>query len=118
MIDKTKHLIAVRKVTKLLETKFSIWKFKFGLDPILGLIPGLGDIISAILSFYIVFVAILHKLPILKIIRMVFNICFDLLIGSIPIIGDALDFVMKPNLKNLTILEKEIANPSTTYTNS
>lgn len=109
-IDKTKHLVAVRKITKLLETKFSIWKFKFGLDPILGLLPGIGDIISAILSFYIVFVAILHKIPLLKIIRMIFNIGFDLIIGSIPIVGDALDFVIKPNTKNLAILEKEIKN--------
>lgn len=110
LVDKTKHLAAVRKITKLLETKFSIWKFKFGLDPILGLLPGVGDIISAVLSFYIVFVAVLHKIPLLKIIRMVFNIFFDLLIGSIPLIGDALDFVIKPNTKNLAILEKEIQN--------
>lgn len=108
--DNTKHLTAVRKITKLLETKFSIWKFKFGIDPLLGLIPGIGDVISAMLSFYIVFVVILHKISPLKIIRMVFNIGFDLVIGSIPLIGDALDFVIKPNIKNLAILEKEIKN--------
>ena len=110
MVDKTKHLTVVRKITKLLETKFSVWKFKFGLDPILGLLPGLGDIISAILSFYIVFVAIIHKIPVLKILHMVFNIGFDLIIGAIPLIGDALDFVIKPNIKNLKILEKEVEN--------
>ena len=108
--DKSKHLIIVRKITKLLETKFSIWKFKFGLDPVLGLVPGLGDIISAILSFYIVFVAIRHKIKLTKIIRMAFNIGLDLVIGSIPVIGDALDFVIQPNTKNLSILEKEIKN--------
>lgn len=110
MRDKTKHLIIVRKVTKLLETKFSIWKFKFGIDPILGLVPGIGDAISAILSFYIVFVAIIYKIPLQKIIRMIFNILFDLIIGSVPLIGDALDFVIKPNTKNLAILEKEVQN--------
>lgn len=110
LTDKTKHLTAVRKITKLLETKFSIWKFKFGIDPLLGLLLGIGDIISAILSFYIVFVAILHKISTRKIVRMIFNICFDLLIGSIPLIGDALDFIIKPNVKNLAILEKEIKN--------
>lgn len=62
LLDKTKHLTNVRKVTKLLETKFSIWKFKFGIDPVLGLLPGLGDIISAVISFYIVFVAVLHDI--------------------------------------------------------
>ncbi len=108
LTDKTKHLATVRKITKLLETEFKIWKFKFGIDPLLGLIPGLGDIISSILSFYIVFVAILHKISPLKIIRMIIYILFDLLIGSIPLIGDALDFVIRPNVKNLKILEKEI----------
>ena len=109
-MNKDKHLNIARKITKLLETKFSIWKFKFGLDPILGLLPGIGDIISAVLSFYIVFVAILHNISLAKILRMVFNIGFDLLIGSIPLIGDALDFIIKPNTKNLAILEKEIKN--------
>jgi hypothetical protein len=110
VIDKTKHLTVVRKVTKLLETKFSIWKFKFGIDPLLGLLPGIGDIISAVLSFYIIYVTILHKIPLLKTIRMIFNILFDLIIGSVPLIGDVLDFVIKPNVKNLAILEKEIKN--------
>ena len=107
-MNKFTHLTAVRRIVKLLDTGFSIWKFKFGLDPILGLIPGLGDILSAVLSFYIVFVALLHKVRPLKIAHMIFNILTDLVIGSIPILGDVFDFVMKPNIKNLAILEKEI----------
>lgn len=110
VVDKTKHLIVARKITRLLETKFSIWEFKFGIDPILGLLPGVGDFISAVLSFYIIFVAILHKISPLKIIHMIFNIGFDLVIGFIPLVGDALDFVIKPNTKNLAILEKEITD--------
>ncbi|MFZ3301572.1 MAG: DUF4112 domain-containing protein [Microgenomates group bacterium] len=108
MIDKTKHLIIVRKITKLLETEFSIWKFKFGFDPIIGLVPGIGDIISAILSFYIIFIAIVHHISFKIIVHMVLNIIFDLIVGSIPLIGDVFDFVLKPNVKNLAILEKEI----------
>ncbi len=107
-MNKAKHLAVARGITKLLDTGFSIWKFKFGLDPILGLIPGLGDIFPSLLSFYIVFVALLHKIHPLKIAHMVFNILIDLTIGSIPILGDILDFVIKPNIKNLSILEKEI----------
>ncbi len=108
MINATRHLTVVRKITKLLETEFSIWNFRFGIDPILGLIPGVGDIISAILSFYIVFVAVLHHISVGKIVHMILNIGFDLVIGSIPLIGDAFDFVIKPNTKNLIILEKEV----------
>ena len=106
--NKDKHLNIARKVTMLLDKGFSIWKFKFGLDPVLGLIPGLGDIVAAILSFYIVFVAILHKISLLRVIQMILNIIIDLAIGAIPFIGDLLDFVIKPNIKNLAILEKEI----------
>ncbi len=108
-MNKDKHLAVARKITKLLDTGFSVWKFKFGIDPLLGLVPGLGDIISSVLSFYIVFVAILHKIHPLKITQMIFNILVDLAIGSIPVLGDILDFVIKPNIKNLAILEKELA---------
>ncbi len=108
-MNKRKHLDLVRKLTKVLELEFSIWKFKFGLDPILGLIPGLGDVITSILSFYIVYVAILHKIHPFETARMVFYISIDLIIGSIPVLGDILDFLIKPNIKNLEILEKEIS---------
>lgn len=107
--DKQNHLNIARKVSKLLDTKFTIWKFKFGLDPILGLVPGIGDIITATLSFYIVFVAIFHRISVLRIMQMIFYVLIDLTIGEIPILGDLLDFAIKPNIKNLAILEKEIA---------
>src|SRR5688572_26654686 len=75
--DKERHLKIVRRLTKLLEDEFSIWKFKFGIDPILGLVPGLGDIIPSILACYLVFVALLHKIHPLKIAHMIFNILVD-----------------------------------------
>ncbi len=107
--NKNSHLKIARRITKLLDIQFSIWKFKFGLDPILGMIPGLGDVITTVLSLYIVFVAILHRIPTLRIIQMIFNILVDFIIGAVPVLGDVLDFVIKPNVKNLAILEKEIA---------
>ncbi len=108
VLDKEKHFDIVTKVTKLLDTEFKIWNFKFGVDPIIGLIPGLGDIVTSIISCYIIFVAIIYKIPPFKIVRMVFNIIFDLIIGSVPLFGDIFDFVMKPNVMNLKILQNEI----------
>lgn len=108
LFDKDKHLFYARKTASFLEFKFSIFKFKFGVDPILGLVPGLGDIITTALSFYLVYVAILHKIKFSKIVRMIVYILIDLGVGSIPILGDILDFVIKPNIKNLEILESEI----------
>lgn len=110
-----------RKISTLLDTKFSIWKFKFGLDPILGAVPVIGDIITSTLSFYIVFVAVLHRISVLRIIQMIFYILIDLTIGEIPILGDILDFAIKPNIKNMAILEKEIASvtsPTMIYDNT
>lgn len=108
--DKEKHLNIARKISTFLDTKFTIWKFKFGLDPILGLVPGIGDIITATLSFYIVFVAVLLRISVLRIIQMIFYILIDFVIGGIPILGDMLDFAIKPNIKNMAILEKEVAS--------
>src|SRR5437588_7010539 len=68
---------------------------RFGLDPIVGLVPGLGDIISGFLSFLIVFAAWQRRLPKIAIMRMVVNIGIDTLVGSIPILGDAFDTAWK-----------------------
>lgn len=108
LLDKDKHLTYARRVANFLELKFSILKFKFGVDPILGLIPGLGDAITTALSFYLVYVAILHKIDLSKVLTMTFYILADLAIGSIPILGDILDFAIKPNIKNMQILETEL----------
>lgn len=105
-MDNKKHLEIAKKLARLLEIEFSLWKFKFGIDPILGIVPGLGDLTASILSFYLIYVAVIHKVPSNRIAQMIFNIALDFVIGSIPLIGDLLDFGLKPNTKNLAILEK------------
>ena len=107
-MNKANHLQVARALVKLLENQFQIWKFKFGLDPLLGIFPGAGDALAAILSLYIVFVAVLHKLPFIKILRMIINIILDFLIGSVPILGDFFDFFINPNSKNMRILEEHL----------
>jgi hypothetical protein len=77
----------------------------FGLDPIIGFIlPEAGDAITAIVSAYIVLASVRYGLRKIVIARMVFNIAVDYLIGSIPLIGDLLDFAWKANEKNLRLL--------------
>lgn len=79
----------------------------FGLDPIIGLLfPVAGDAIGAIVSAYIVLVSVRYGLPKIVIARMVFNIAADFVVGSIPLIGDAADFVWKVNTRNLRLLNK------------
>jgi|SRR3989344_506410 len=100
------HLKTVEFLTKLLESQFKIGPFKFGLDPLIGLIPGGGDLITAIISFYIVWIGVQMKLPTDKIIAMIWNVILDLLLGLIPVIGDITDFIFHANTKNLKIIKE------------
>ena len=80
---------------------------RFGLDPVIGfLLPVAGDAIGAIVSAYIVLVSVRYGLPKIVIARMVFNIAADFIVGSIPLAGDAVDFVWKVNTRNLRLLNK------------
>lgn len=102
------HLRIATALTKLLDEQFRIGKFSFGLDPILGLFPGLGDMISLGLSFYLVFVAMLLHVPEDKLTQMIKNIILDFLIGLLPVIGDVADVFYKANKKNLQILHEHV----------
>jgi len=79
-------------------------KIRFGLDPIVGLVPGLGDIITGLLSFLIVFAAWQRGLPRVTLLRMITNIGIDTLIGAIPVVGDLFDTVWKSNRMNYNLL--------------
>ena len=80
---------------------------RFGLDPVIGfLLPVAGDAIGAIVSAYIVLVSVRYGLPKIVIARMVFNIAADFVVGSIPLVGDAADFVWKVNTRNLRLLNR------------
>ncbi|MBV9148113.1 MAG: DUF4112 domain-containing protein [Acidobacteria bacterium] len=79
-------------------------KIRFGLDPIVGLVPGLGDVITGLLSFLIVFAAWRRGLPRITVLRMVANIGIDTIVGAIPILGDVFDVVWKSNRMNYNLL--------------
>lgn len=99
------HLRVAQKLTKLLDTEFKIFGIRLGLDPILGLIPGIGDAIPLVLSLYIVWIGSTLGLPANKIVQMVVNVVFDFALGLIPIVGDLSDVIFKANVKNLQIIE-------------
>jgi len=80
---------------------------RFGLDPILGFfLPVVGDWVGTLVGAYIVLASIRYGLPKSTITRMVFNIAVDLFIGTVPVVGDAIDFAWKSNTKNLRLLQK------------
>jgi hypothetical protein len=95
----------VEKIAWAMDGLIPIGRWSIGLDAIVGLIPGLGDIIGACIGMLIVLRAVQAGVPRVAIARMVTNIAIDTLVGAIPFLGDAFDFVYKSNLKNLRIYE-------------
>lgn len=93
-------------VSDLLDNKFKIVGFRFGIEPLLGLIPGVGDFIGLVMSFYLIWIAVQLKLPQDKVQQMVLNVLFDFIIGLFPVIGDVADFVFKSNVRNIQILKE------------
>lgn len=84
---------------------------RFGLDPVLGLIPGVGAVGGALVALGIVVDAIRYRVPIIVLLRMGLMIVVDMVVGSIPIIGQAFDFGFKSNKRNLRLLEEAISSP-------
>lgn len=100
-----KHLKTAEFITELMDNKFNILGFKFGLDPILGLFYGAGGVISFFLSLYLIWIALEVSMPREKLIKMIRNVVIDFLMGLIPVVGQAGDFFYKANSKNLKILK-------------
>jgi len=84
---------------------------RFGLDGIIGLIPGLGDIIAGLASCIIVIAAWFRGVPYVGLIRMVVNIAIDVLVGAIPFIGDAFDIAWKANRRNYVLMTRHLRQP-------
>jgi hypothetical protein len=87
-------------------------KFRFGLDPIIGLIPGLGDTASAIVSALALIQAARRGVPKVLLARMSLNILINELVGIIPGIGDAFSFWFKSNTRNYRLLQEHIDRPT------
>ncbi len=100
----------IRKVSRLMDASIRIpgIGFRFGLDPIIGLIPGAGDLIATVVSAYIILMAVRFRLPQNVIGWMIFNVALEAVVGSVPLIGDLFDAFYKSNLRNLALLEKHL----------
>jgi hypothetical protein len=101
----------VRVLAKLLDNSIAIpgTSWKIGLDPIVGLIPGIGDLIGAVLSGYIILEAARAEASAFTLVRMVTNVGIDTLLGAVPALGDLFDAAWKSNTKNVALLERHLA---------
>lgn len=100
------HLKTAERLAALLDDKFSVGGFKFGIDPILNVVPWLGDLIGAVLSCYILWIGVRMSIPKSEIVKMILNILVDFLIGLIPFLGIVGDLFYKANRRNVIILKK------------
>jgi hypothetical protein len=91
---------------------------RFGLDAVLGLVPGLGDLAGAVLAGYVVVLAARLGAPASVITRMLGNVAVDTLVGTVPVVGDAFDVGWKSNLRNVALLEGFLGQPEGTRRSS
>jgi len=94
------------RLARILDTQFKIGPIRFGLDPILGLVPGAGDIIPTILSGYILWTALKIGAPATLVTRMAINLGIDYIVGLVPLVGDIFDLAFKASSKNAKLLEE------------
>ncbi|HWW61904.1 MAG TPA: DUF4112 domain-containing protein, partial [Thermoanaerobaculia bacterium] len=101
-------LVALRRFAFLMDEAFVIpgTRLRFGVDALVGLIPGIGDIIGGVLSAWILIGAVRHRVSAPVLLRMSANILLDLFFGAVPLAGDVFDFLWEENLKNMRLLEK------------
>src|SRR6478672_7629759 len=101
----------VRVLAKLLDNSIGIpgTGWKIGFDPIVGLIPGIGDLIGAVLSGYIILEAARAEVPSFTLARMLMNVGIDTLLGAVPALGDVFDAAWKSNMKNVALLERHLS---------
>ncbi len=80
--------------------------WRFGLDALVGLIPGVGDTATSLVSFYILASGVRYRVPKITLLRMGLNIGVDYALGSLPVIGDLFDAWWKSNQKNIELIRK------------
>ncbi len=89
-------------------------KARFGLDGLIGLIPGFGDTIGALISSVVISEAARMGAPKVLLLKMAFNVALDALAGTVPVLGDLFDFVWKANQRNVQLLNSYLESPQET----
>ena len=107
-VEKARRDPVIEYLEWLTERAIPVGRWSFGLDGILGLVPGLGDLASGLVASYIIARAAQAGVPRAALARMMTNVAIDTLVGSIPIVGDLFDFLYKANTKNLRIYQESM----------
>jgi hypothetical protein len=109
----SEELARLRMIARVLDNAVEIpgTKFRVGLDALLGLIPGVGDVVGFVVGTYVLTTAVRLGIPKAVIGRMLLNIGTDAALGSVPLAGDVFDAAWRANSKNVALLDKAITEP-------
>src|SRR6186713_1176936 len=115
-LGKTSGVARARGLARLLDDLIRVpgTNIGIGLDPIIGLIPGVGDVLGGVMSSYILLVAAQEGAPTSVLVRMLGNIALDSLVGIVPVLGDLFDVGVKSNRRNVDLLERYLGSPKET----
>lgn len=103
----------VRLIARWLDEAFRVpgTDLRIGLDPLVGLLPGVGDVVTSLASAYVLVAAWRLGAPAVLVARMGLNLALDALVGAVPLLGDLFDAGFKANLRNARLLEEWVAAP-------
>ncbi|RPJ84016.1 MAG: DUF4112 domain-containing protein [Acidobacteria bacterium] len=105
-----RRLEALRRWASLLDSAFGIpgTGIRFGLDAVIGLVPGLGDAVGGLFSAVLVLQGFRMGVPRIVLARMVSNVALEVLAGAVPFLGDLFDVAWKANLRNVKLLDRVV----------
>lgn len=100
----------IRQLVDLMEGKFQVpgTDIEFGMDAIIGILPGIGDFIGLAIGSLVVIEGWRLKMPLRVLLMMGFNLWIDAALGSVPVVGDTFDLFFKANRRNLELLDKQL----------
>ena len=109
-----RRLARLRRIGWLLDSSIPVpgTRFTLGIDQIVGLVPGIGDLIAGFFSLYIILEAARIGAPRGVLARMGWNVAVDTLVGEVPILGDLFDIGFKANIRNLALLDGYLQRPA------
>lgn len=113
-VHKRQTLQRARSLARLLDSSLRVpgTRFRFGIDPLLGLIPGVGDLAGVALAGSILVAAARLGVPRASLLRMGANVGVDALVGMIPLVGDLFDAGWRANVRNLRLIEAHLEDPA------
>jgi hypothetical protein len=106
----------VRALARLLDSAVRVpgTNVRVGLDALVGLVPGIGDVASAAFSGYIILAAARLGAPKTVLLRMLLNVATDTVVGAVPVVGDLFDVGWRANARNAALLDRHLAAPAAT----